>query len=178
MTIHRLNRYVTRYPSLSATLYATLVGALCLTTLLSLAGVVERFRLRDESLKMLARLEENGQAGGAAFPAPPGSPFLDGQTVTTASAALLERITSAITRADGSVLSSEVESQRTQSKDGYLKVSVTCELEQASLQQLLYDIEARMPFLFIDQLVASMPPSDGGRMRVVLDVSGLWIGAK
>jgi len=37
-----------------------------------------------------------------------------------------------------------------------------------------------MPFLFVDQLVAQPPATagDGGRMRVLLSVSGLWPGAK
>jgi general secretion pathway protein M len=41
---------------------------------------------------------------------------------------------------------------------------------------LLYDLEAGMPFLFVDQLVAQSPTTagEGGRTRVLLTVSGLW----
>ena len=35
-----------------------------------------------------------------------------------------------------------------------MSLVASCELEQPALQQLLYDIEAGMPFLFVDQLVA------------------------
>ena len=39
-----------------------------------------------------------------------------------------------------------------------------------------------MPFLFVDQLVVQAPQAgtgeDGGRMRVLLGVSGQWQGAK
>jgi len=55
---------------------------------------------------------------------------------------------------------------------------VSCELEQNKLQQLLYDIEAGMPFLFIDQLVAQGPAPENPRMRVVIEVSGVWTGTQ
>jgi general secretion pathway protein M len=58
----------------------------------------------------------------------------------------------------------------------------SCEIEQPQLQQLLYDLEAGMPFLFIDQLVlqtaTTEPGSQPGKLRVLLAVSGQWRGAK
>jgi general secretion pathway protein M len=57
---------------------------------------------------------------------------------------------------------------------------MSCEIEQGSLQQLLYDLEAVMPFLFIDQLVVQAPVIgvEQSRMRVLLSVSGQWLGGK
>ena len=48
------------------------------------------------------------------------------------------------------------------------------------LQQLLHDLEAGMPFLFIEQLAVEIAPQSdkGERMRVRLAVSGLWPGVK
>jgi general secretion pathway protein M len=50
------------------------------------------------------------------------------------------------------------------------------------VQPLLYDLEAGMPFLFIDQLVVQAPQAgtgeEGSRMRVLLAVSGQWQGAQ
>jgi general secretion pathway protein M len=47
---------------------------------------------------------------------------------------------------------------------------------------MLYEIEAGMPFLFIDQLVVQTPnvssDSGTGRLRILLAVSGQWRGAK
>ena len=72
--------------------------------------------------------------------------------------------------------------QGVQSKDGYVSVLASCEIDQAALQRLLYDIEAGMPYLFIEQLVAQAPlasaKQEGGRMRVLLGVSGRWQGEK
>ena len=57
-----------------------------------------------------------------------------------------------------------------------------CEIGQPALQKLLYDIEAGMPFLFVDQLVVQAPAGTStggdGRLRVMIAVSGQWQGAK
>jgi general secretion pathway protein M len=71
-----------------------------------------------------------------------------------------------------------------QAKDGFVGLLVSCEMEQPALQKLLYDLEAGMPFLFIDQLDVQVPQttaaSEGGvgKIRVVLGVSGQWQGNK
>jgi general secretion pathway protein M len=126
------------------------------------------------------RPDAQGASGGVAAPA--GSPFLEGATVTVAGASLLQRITAAVTKLGGSVLSSQVDLQGTQAKAGFLSVIASCEIDQPGLQQLLYDVEAGMPFLFIDQLVVQAPGSIGnsteGKLRVLLTVSGQWKGGK
>ena len=115
-------------------------------------------------------------------PAPSGSPFLEGQTVTVAGAALLQRVATAVTKFGGNVLSSQVELEGADAKNGFVSLVASCEIEQPALQQLLYDLEAGMPFLFVDQLVAQAPAptaaTKGQRMRVLLAVSGLWPGDK
>jgi len=72
--------------------------------------------------------------------------------------------------------------QDTQSRDGFVSLIASCEVDQPGLQQLLYDLEAGMPFLFVDQLEVQAPPNgtsqDGGRMRLLIAVSGQWQGAK
>ena len=89
---------------------------------------------------------------------------------------LLQRVTGAITRAGGDVVSSEIVPQVPEAKDGYLRAIATCELDQTAFQQLLYDIEAGMPFLIIDQLLVHSAERD--RLRLVLTVTGLWTGAE
>jgi general secretion pathway protein M len=105
---------------------------------------------------------------------------LEGQTVTVASAALLQRITSSITNAGGTITSSEMVQQGMQSKDGYVTAIANCELAQEALQRVLYDIEAGLPLLFIDQLVVqtSSAPQESGRLRVQITVAGLWSRGK
>jgi general secretion pathway protein M len=82
------------------------------------------------------------------------------------------------------VLSSQVDLAATLSKADFVSLVASCELEQPAVQQLLYDLETGMPFLFVDQLVIQAPEAGagpegtGGRMRVLLGVSGQWQGAK
>ncbi len=186
MNLNRLfNRYFMRYSSIAALCYVALVVALLVIAFSAVTDVLQRHRAVLESAELLARFEHrtplsSAAAGQTTGDEPQGSPFLDGPTVTVASAALLQRVTGAIVRAGGNVVSSEVKPQDSHSTDGLVRITATCELEQKSLQELLYAIEAGMPFLFVDQLLAQAPlaESEGGRIRVVLDVSGLWPGAR
>jgi general secretion pathway protein M len=111
-----------------------------------------------------------------------GSPFLGGATVTVAGAALLQRVSAAVTKFGGNVLSSQVDLQGSQSKVGFLTIIASCDIGQTGLQQLLYDVEAGMPFLFVDQLVVQTPAgfaaSGEGKLRILLTVSGQWQGTK
>jgi general secretion pathway protein M len=123
-----------------------------------------------------------GPTTAADIRGPAGSPFLDGATVTVAGAALLQRVSAAISRLGGNVLSSQVDLQGTQSKAGFVAVIANCDIDQPGLQKLLYDIEAGMPFLFVDQLVVQAPvtlsTSGDGRLHVLIAVSGQWQGTK
>jgi general secretion pathway protein M len=165
----------------AALTYLMLVVAPCLTTLICLVDAVERRLAYHSALEVLGRLKARTQdlssdSSQAMNSWPAGSPFFEGQTATIASAALLQKITSIVTQVGGTIDSTEVESQGTPSKDGYLKVLATCELEQSALQPLLYQVETGMPFLFVDQLVIQSPtvPSERQRLRVLIGVSGLW----
>src|SRR5208282_6374643 len=154
-------------------------------TIMALSAINDRRATVSAAENMLAQLEgrslfarkDDGSPLGAA---PEGSPFLQGQTVNVAGAALLQRIATAINRIGGNVLSSQVDLQKADAKDGWIGLVVSCEIEQASIQKLLYDVEAGMPFLFIDQLVVDAPAVgvEGRRMRVLLAVSGQWLGDK
>src|SRR5262249_51641499 len=130
--------------------------------------------------RLAARAPSSSAGGGRTASArPPGSPFLEGSTVTVASAALLQRTRNAVAAVGGSLLSSEVKAQRL-SKDGNIRIAAPTELESQALQQLLYHLESGMPFLFVDQLVVQPPAAEGknGRMRVSLGISGRWRPSK
>lgn len=162
--------------------YAGLVIALAYLACSSVAGIFERRAVLGASSEVLAQLEGrrplSPNAAGLVSGLPTGSPFLEGPTVTVAGAALLQRVAGAVNRIGGNVLSSQVEFQGMQSKPGFVGVTATCEVEQQALQQLLYDLEAGMPYLFIDQLTAQASEESPGRMRVVLTVSGQWQGER
>jgi general secretion pathway protein M len=173
-------------PLPAVTLY---VGVMILLLFLVASSLSDIFSKRADVAASATMLEQfegrrpaavRAQAPDGAGPA--GSPFLEGATVTVAGAALLQRVTAAVTKLGGNVLSSQVDLQGTQSKAGFLTIIASCDIDQPGLQQLLYDVEAGMPFLFVDQLVvqapASFAASGDGKLRILLAVSGQWRGAK
>jgi general secretion pathway protein M len=121
------------------------------------------------------QVDTSGAGGGAT-----GSPFLEGSTLSVAEAALLQRVASVIHRVGGNVLSSQVDLDGERAKAGWVGLLVSCDLDQPSLQLLLYDVEAGTPSLFIDQLVVQEPTAGvkGGRMHVLMSVSGQWWSGK
>jgi general secretion pathway protein M len=165
-------------------LYVAFVILSLAITVISLSSIAERRANISAEEHMLAQLaghsfvRKNDSSPLGAVPS--GSPFLQGRTVNIAGAALLQRVAGAITGVGGDVLSSQVDLQKADAKDGWVGLVVSCEVEQSSLQKLLYDIEAGMPFLFIDQLVVDAPEAggEGGRLKVLLSVSGQWLNSK
>lgn len=165
-------------------LYVALVLLSLVVIVMSISAIAARranIAAEEHMLAQLAghlhvRQSDNSPLGEA----PSGSPFLQGRTVNIAGAVLLQRVAGAITRVGGNVLSSQVDLQKADAKDGWVGLVVSCEVEQSSLQKLLYDIEAGMPFLFIDQLVVDAPETgaEGGRLKVLLSVSGQWLSGK
>jgi general secretion pathway protein M len=166
--------------------YGGIIIALLMIVFIAVTDILEHQHAVGESAKVLDRLERRAASLGVQrtnLPGtedPPGSPFLDGRTVTLASAALLQRVIQVITQSDGRVVSSEVAPQNSQAADHSVRITVTCEVDQNKLQDVLYDIEAGMPFLFVDRLTAEGPVagSGTGRMHIVIQVSGLWPGAE
>jgi general secretion pathway protein M len=107
-------------------------------------------------------------------------PFLDGRTITIAGANLQERLALAVTNAGGSVVSSQVDLDGAEAKNGFVDLTASVEIGQSELQALLYDLEAGMPFLFVRALSIQSPEqfgeSETGRMRMMLSVTGQWLG--
>jgi general secretion pathway protein M len=171
-------------PLPAAALYLAAMIVLLFAIGNSLTDVLSQRADVAASAAMLEQLDGHGPVASqvAGIAAPSGSPFLEGATVTVAGAALLQHVTAAVTRLGGNVLSSQVDLQGTQSKAGFLTIIASCDIDQPGLQQLLYDVESGMPFLFVDQLVVQTPasfgPSGEGKLRILLAVSGQWQGAK
>ena len=171
-------------PVVATVAYAALVIVLLGLAISSIIDVIGQRSSVAASADMLAQLEgRKAPAGGVRSgdaAAPSGSPFLEGATVTVAGAALLQRVASAVTKAGGNVLSSQLDVQgQHAAKTGFISMVANCELEQSALQALLYDLEAGMPFLFVDQLdIQTSTTSGDGKLRFLLGVSGQWQGAK
>jgi general secretion pathway protein M len=182
--------YIARVPHGAAIGYVALVLMFAVMTVTSLNDVLDRRAAVAEAADTLAGLEGRlPKRGGADAGGVTGSPVLEGPTVTVAGAALLQRVSGAITKVGGNILSSQVDLQGPQIKDGFISVTTNCDVEQPALQQLLYNLESGMPFLFVDQLVVQMPTAAAGqsgggktaeavKMHVLISVSGQWQAAK
>ncbi|WP_424626888.1 type II secretion system protein GspM [Bradyrhizobium sp. SYSU BS000235] len=172
-------------PSLAASAYAALVLALLFIVVTSVTDLLSRRAEVASAETMLAQLDGRRLAAARTSSGdvsiPTGSPFLEGATFTIAGATLLQRVDGAVTKLGGNVLSSQVDLKGSQSKAGFISMIASCEIGQAELQKLLYDLEAGMPFLFVDQLVVeSTTSSTSGedKLRILLAVSGQWRGSK
>ena len=176
-------RLVTSSPLLAAAAYVGLIVVLVFTVATSMSDIIDRRGEVSASASMLEQLEGHRAAAAAPGEAmPPGSAYLEGATITVAGATLLQRVSGAVIKYGGNVLSTQLDVQSPSSKPGFLSMVASCEIEQPQLQELLYDIEAGMPFLFIDQLVVQTPTATAGaqpgKLRILLGVSGQWRGAK
>jgi general secretion pathway protein M len=179
-----IERYLARFPLVAAALYIALLLAFGWAIWGGIADIFEHRAALAAASDILDQLQghrsvaSKGAAAGEG--APTGSPFLEGPTLTVAGAALLQRMAGAVTKVGGNVLSSQVELQGTQSKAGMIGVIASCEVDQPALQRLLYDLEAGMPFLFVEQLVVQAPAASAtateARMRVLLSIYGQWRG--
>src|SRR2546423_996281 len=116
--IHRL----ARHPALAVVCYAGVVFALAFTTWAAVADIQQRQAEIAAANDLLAQMDGRKTAtGDPAAPAgqiPTGSPFLEGQTVTVAGAAILQRVASAVRRYGGKGLSSPGGVGGAQTKDG------------------------------------------------------------
>src|SRR5262249_39698112 len=147
----------------AAILYVGVVLGLGITAWTTMAQIQERRDEVAETAATLSQLEGRTPAttprsrNRDADPLMAGSPLLEGATMTVGGANLLQRVAAAITKLGGSILYTQVDLEGPQAKDGFVGVTVNCEVAQPELQKLLYDLEAGMPFLFVDQLVAQGP---------------------
>ncbi len=107
-------------------------------------------------------------------------PFLDGRTVTIAGASLQERMAVAVANAGGVLVSSQVDLDGPEAKDGFIGLTASVEIGQPEAQSLLYDLEAGMPLLIVDKLSMQSPEQFGepetGRMRMTVSLTGQWRG--
>jgi general secretion pathway protein M len=179
--------FLNRFPIGAAILYAGVVAGLGVVAWTTVAEIAERQETVAEAAATLAQLEGRNPAkprAGArtAEPVMAGSPLLEGATMTVGGANLLQRVAGAITKFGGTILYTQVDLEGPQAKDGFVGVTVNCEVAQPALQQVLYDLEAGMPFLFIDQLTAQGPAVPGatpeGKLRILVSVSGQWQALK
>jgi general secretion pathway protein M len=176
---------IARFPRAATAAYTALVLLFALGTWNAIADLFDRRFALAAAQEHFERLESSVQSrniGSGASGAATASLLLDGATVTVAGASLLQHVAGAVAKADGNVVSSQLDLQGVHSKAGFVSAITSCEVDQSALQDLLYDLEAGLPFVFIDQLVVQAPATSSvnqeARMRVLLRVSAMWQGGQ
>jgi general secretion pathway protein M len=167
---------------LALLIYLILLGGLTATAVAMISSLLDGFNALDESRSALARLERQLQRSApredSASGPVNGPPFLSGKTITIAGASLQERVETAVKSAGGNVLSSQIDLQGPHAAEGFVGLTESLEIDQAALQPLLYDLEAGMPYLFVENLAIQAPQAfgeaEGAPMRVLIGVSGQW----
>jgi general secretion pathway protein M len=180
--------FLTQFPTGAAVLYVAAVAGLGVTAWTTYAEIEARQDEVAETAATLSQLEGRTPPPNRrgkpreSDPIMAGSPLLEGTTMTVGGANLLQRVAGAITKVNGTIQYTQVDLEGPQAKDGFVSVTVNCEMAQTSLQPLLYDLEAGMPFLFVDQLVAQGPAvpnaTPEGKLRILISVSGQWQALK
>jgi general secretion pathway protein M len=180
-----ITRTLSQSPLIAVVLYLAVIGGLAVTSVIAIANIFDHQRALAQTSDLLDQLRGRKPRNPAQLSAEhPGTPFLEGPTVTVAGAALLQRVAAAVGNAGGTIQSSQVDVLGKEARDGFVGLVVSCEMEQPALQKVLYDLEAGMPFLFVDQLDVQVPQTTArneagsGRIRVMLGVSGQWQGNK
>src|SRR5262245_42409305 len=116
-----IDRYWGHSPMVAVLLYGALLALLVFASWSAVASIGERRAALRAAGDLLAQLEGRRPSnaitsGTPSGPVPTGSRFLEGETVTVAGAALLQRVTAAVGRAGGTVQSSQVDVQGPESK--------------------------------------------------------------
>ena len=171
-----------RGQALAVAAYAGIVTVLLAVALFLAAD------LRDKAAEIAAAQARLDQLSGRSRPGSPasiasnagpsGSPFLDGKTITIAGAALQQHVEQAVAKAGGALMSSQVELDGPEAKNGFVGLTASMEVSQPAVQTVLYDIEEGMPYLFVDKVSIQSPEFFGepesGRMRMTVGVVGQW----
>jgi general secretion pathway protein M len=180
MKIPRLSPAIGRTASLAMLGYALAVLVLAGLTWAGLSSLMDRYAAYSAMAERLARLEDHARGGATNAEAdllPQGSAFLEGASLPIAGASLQHLATAAVEANSGAVLSSQIDLRPDESDSDRVSLTLSFEIEQAALQKMLYDLEAGLPFLFIDRLAIQSVDSakeDSTRMRITLTVAGQW----
>ena len=178
----KIERALTASPTIAAALYGAVIVILLVNTWAAAADLYGRAGAASETAALLDQLRGRKAVAAAENGPMNGSPFLDGPSVTVAGAALLQRVSTAVGNVGGTIQSSQVEVSGNPA--GAVRLVMSAEVDLNGLQRLLYDLEAGMPFLFVEQLDVQAPQTAStaaagiGRMHVQLAVAGQWRGAE
>lgn len=176
--LRRIEAVLARFPVAAVVGYFALIAVFVFVTIDGVLQIAQQREAVTAASEILNQIEVRDsvrrRTAATDVGAPAGSPFLEGATASGAGAALLQRVAAATKRMNVNIQSSQVDLQGGRSTTGFITATSTFDIDSAKLQPLLYDLEAGMPFLFVDELVIQAPSgaAQGSKLRVILGVSG------
>jgi general secretion pathway protein M len=134
---------------------------------------------RREALSHEARARSGTEAHARMKSEAPAAAFLDGPTVGLAAAQLQAYLSQVAASQQATLISYGVEPTRREDTPDSIRAQATLDVSQMSLQRLLYQLESRTPYVFVDAL-ALQPPSAAeqrtaqANLRLTMSLHALW----
>ena len=167
------------------------IAALCLLLLVCVFAVGLSLQVRSnaayelsergETLSHLAaRARSGADARARTTTTAPAAAFLDAGTTGLAAAQLQSYLSQVAARQQAILISYGVEPARREDSPDSIRVQVTLEVSQKSVQGLLYQLESGTPYVFVDSLAVQLPSTTGQRgaedpkLRLTLSLRALW----
>jgi general secretion pathway protein M len=166
------------------------IAAVCLLLLACLFAVGWSLQVRSEAnhelterREALSHLEARARSGTEAHARmkseAPAAAFLDGPTAGLAAAQLQAYLSQVAASQQAILISYGVEPTRREDSPDSIRVQATLDVSQMALQSLLYQLESRTPYVFVDAL-ALQPPSTAeqrtaqANLRLTMSLHALW----
>ena len=173
--------FATRRPRAKAAafgVYVALTALLVGVAATNIVGALDDFAQLNHDDDQRREIERRiSRAPADKMPAVASALWLTAKTIGLAGATLQDRVETAARKAGARVLSSRVDSvsDTVPEHDGVSYVG-EFELPAPALQELLYDLEAGAPLVFVDALTVQAPPASGpeGPLRATIGMTGPW----
>jgi hypothetical protein len=138
------------------------------------AELVER---REVFSKLEARTRP-GVSANRKIGTAPAAAFLDGSTAGIASAALQAHLSQSVSAYQATLISYGVEPAQREDAPDLIRLQATVEIAHSALQALLYDVESRTPYVFVDSLTLApsgiQHPGADPSLRLTLSLHAFW----
>jgi len=164
------------------------LGALCGVLLTCFFAVIFSLKARSDALDELtqrretfSRLEARARAGingaGTRKTAAPAAAFVQAATAGIAAAQLQSYLSQTADNQHATLIAYAAEPARREDSPDSVRIQVTLDIPQTALQGLLYTLESRTPYVFVDSLALQPSTQRAGpdpMLRLTLSLHALW----
>ena len=164
------------------------LGALCGVLLTCFFAVILSLKARSDAFdeltqrrETLSHLEARARAGingaGARKTVAPAAAFVQAATAGIAAAQLQSYLSQTAGSQRATLIAYAAEPARREDSPDSVRIQVTLDIPQTALQGLLYTLESRTPYVFVDALTLQPSTQRAGpdpMLRLTLSLHALW----